>query len=54
MAEIGAIEGLSDEQRLFAAKADVTFIGDSILLSAAQPLAEAFPRRSLTGRSAGS
>ena len=50
VAEIGAIEGLSDEQRLFAAKADVTFIGDSILLSAAQPLAEAFPKAVIDGQ----
>ena len=50
VAEMGAIEGLSDEQRLFAAKADVTFIGDSILLSAAQPLAEAFPKAVIDGQ----
>lgn len=47
---MGAIEGLTDAERLFAADANVTFIGDSILLSAASPLAEAFPKATIDGQ----
>ncbi|MFM9413372.1 acyltransferase family protein [Peptococcus simiae] len=47
---MGAIEGLTDAERLFAADANVTFIGDSILLSAATPLAEAFPKATIDGQ----
>ncbi|UUX34608.1 acyltransferase family protein [Fundicoccus culcitae] len=47
---INNIEGLSQEELLYANGLDVTFIGDSVLLAAAEQINEVFPKAKLSGQ----
>ncbi|MGX7417696.1 acyltransferase family protein [Carnobacterium gallinarum] len=44
-----AVYGLSDEQMKVASQMDITFVGDSVLLSVVSPLEEVFPLATIDG-----